>query len=336
MKSSNYVLLLCQFLIILFLCYLIIMLLRTIRILKHEKRILKYTVDGIKDDNLSLFDRLGLTYSKFRGRISDNLRKTHIFDNYSKKYIPFVKKMEYGMKDEMDFISTKVIVGFALIIVIIISDVLRYQSITLYQLLLGFLIGFFIPDIFLASDNRLRKFQIENELLKAVTIMNNAFKSGKSIMQAIEIVSDELDGPLSEEFRKMYLDLNYGLELDVVFDRFAERVNTEEARYMTTSLTILNNTGGNILKVFSSIEKNFFSRRKLNQEKKSLTATANFMFKSLAITPIIIFLGIFILNPDYFTPFFTSVIGLFFLGIIIILYVLYIFIVRKVMKVEGI
>ena len=50
-------------------------------------------------------------------------------------------------------------------------------------------------------------------------------------------------------------DIEYGLEIEEVFKRFNERVDLAEVKYITTSLTILNKTGGNIIDVFSSIEK---------------------------------------------------------------------------------
>ena len=92
--------------------------------------------------------------------------------------------------------------------------------------------------------------RLENDLLQAIIIMNNAFKSGRSISQAIELVTKELKGPIAEEFKKMSLELSFGLSIDVVFKRFGERVKIDEINYLTSSLSILNKTGGNIIKVF--------------------------------------------------------------------------------------
>lgn len=47
--------------------------------------------------------------------------------------------------------------------------------------------------------------------------MNNAFKAGKSTIQAVEIAKNELPEPLKYEFRKIYNDMKYGLSVDVVF-----------------------------------------------------------------------------------------------------------------------
>ena len=51
------------------------------------------------------------------------------------------------------------------------------------------------------------KCKMENDLLQAIIIMNNAFKSGYSIMQAIYLVYTEMEGPISIEFKKMYMDI---------------------------------------------------------------------------------------------------------------------------------
>ena len=153
-------------------------------------------------------------------------------------------------------------------------------------------------------------------------------------MQAVKIVSEELDGPIAEEFNKVYIDLTYGLELDVVFERLSNRIKLEETKYMASSLVILNKTGGNVIQVFNSIEKSFFERKKLNDELKSVTALSNFVFKILIAMPFIIFIMIYVLNPTYFLPLYSTTIGRILLGLIIILYIIYIIIVKRIIKIR--
>ena len=104
--------------------------------------------------------------------------------------------------------------------------------------------------------------------------------------------------------------------------------------YITSSLSILNKTGGNIIKVFSSIEKMLFNKRKLKQEMKSLTSSAKMISKILLIMPFIFVALITILNPSYFMPLFNTSIGKLILVIIILIYLLYAFIVNRIMKVR--
>lgn len=333
-SGYNINLLIVQIIIIVLLFGIVIWLLRLNRLTRLERRFNKFTVSVIKDNELSLFDKLIKIYNNAQKRMSKFLYKLKIFDEYSKKYEKYCDNTRIIREDPMDYMSNKVFAGLAMMGLIIISDVFQYKGITFLQLFSTFLIGFFIPDVFLLSKTKMRKMQIEKDMLKAIIIMNNSFKSGLSIMQAIYIVSTELTGPISEEFKKMYIDLSFGLNMEVVFERFTKRIDTKEARYITTSLNVLNKTGGNIVQVFASVERNSFTRKKLQEELGALAASANAIFKILVVIPILLFVGIFLLNPTYFVPLFTDPIGIFILIVIILIYILYIIIIRRVMKVK--
>lgn len=324
-----------QYILIASLVAMVIWLLFLNRSTKKEKRLSKFTIDPVTVKHKSFFDKVYELYSNLISNLSKKLIKTKIFDQYSKKYEVFVDKSSRIKERSMDYISNKILISIIAVIVTILSDILRSESITMLQLITSLLIGFFIPDIFLYFRNKRRKKQIEEDLLKAVTIMGNAFKSGRSTMQVIELVSNELSGPIATEFKKMYIDLTYGLELEVVFDRFAKRVPIDDVKYMTSSLIILNKTGGNIVEVFSSIERGFFDRKKLRQELKSITALSELVFKLLVILPFIIFIVIFIMNPLYFNTLLTTKIGLFILFLIIAIYIIYIIVAKRIMKMED-
>ena len=148
------------------------------------------------------------------------------------------------------------------------------------------------------------------------------------------MVSNELDGPISEEFKKMYIDLSFGLNMEVVFDRFTARIDTKEARYITTSLNVLNKTGGNIVQVFASVERNAFKRKKLEEELGALAASSKAIFKILVAIPVIIFVLSFMLNPAYFIVMFLDPMGWFLLLIMLLIYITYIIVIRRVMKVK--
>ena len=194
--------------------------------------------------------------------------------------------------------------------------------------------GFYILDILLIINSKFKKRKIENDMLRAIIIMNNAFKSGKSTIQAVEIASEKLPKPINLEFKRMHQEMKYGLSVDVVFDRFAKRMNIEEAEYLSSSLTILNRTGGNIIAVFNSIEKTLFDKKKLKEELKNSTTVSNLLVKILLVVPIFFVLIIYLLNPNYFDPFFQSTTGYILLLIIIILFAIYAYLLQKIIKVE--
>lgn len=305
---------------------------RLIFLIKKEKRVTRFSISSISDSDDYLFDKILDKYINFTKNFSKKLKRSTFLNSYSKRYEKYIINSNREDTEGMDYVATKFIISFMVVIITIVSDVLRGQSISFTQLVLSFAIGFFILDIFLFIENRRRHKQFEDDVLKAVIIMNNAFRSGRSIMQAIDLVSKELTGPVSDEFKKMSLDLSYGLDLEVVFKRFAERVNLEEVNYMASSLIIINKTGGNVVQVFSSIEKSFLSRKKLKDELNSTTALSRLVYKILVAMPIFIFVLIYIINPSYFAPYITTSIGRIILVIILVLYLLYIIMIKTVTK----
>ena len=132
----------------------------------------------------------------------------------------------------------------------------------------------------------------------------------------------------------MKKELAKGLSVDVVFQRFADRVDIEEVSYLTASLSILNRTGGNIIKVFDAIENSLFMKKKLRLELESLTSSSKIIMWILFLIPIAYVIIISILNPVYFDPFFNTPLGIILITLSVVLYVVYILIVRKILRVR--
>ena len=330
--SSSSQILITQGLVIIILLILIVYLIRQKRIISLEKRFEKFALISVHDYEKSFFDILYDTFWKLIHRLSKRLKKSVFLTNYSKRYDKHIRYENRFNFTGMDYVSIKLLVGILLILLNIVTSMFQLVSVSVMSLLLSFIIGFFLPDIFLEIEYERKR--VEEDLLKAIIIMNNSFKSGRNIMQAVEIVKEELEGPISDEFKKIYLDMTYGLSIEVVFDRFYNRVKLDDAKYITSSLSLLNKTGGNIVRVFGTIEKNFFNKKKLKQEMQSLTSASIFVFRILCILPFLFILVIYLLNPSYFTPMFTTVMGRILLLFITLFYILYILVIKKVLEVK--
>ena len=300
-----------------------------------EKKYKKFCIEPLSDNEVPLLDKVFNLYISFKKKLAKSLSKSKSMKDYSKKYEKYINKTRNSKDSAMDYVATKVIWAFIGIVLIVLSDLLRNSEITSYQIFFAFLLGFFSPDVYWYSKESFRRREVDKDMLKAIIIMNNAFKSGLSIMQAIYMVSSELDGPIADEFKKMYIDISFGLDMDLVFERFSKRINTEEAHYITTSLTVLNKTGGNIVEVFASVERSAFTRKKLKDELDSLSASANAIYKILIAIPLLLSFIIVILNPSYFKPLISTSVGKIVLCLIILIYVSYIFIVRRIVKMKG-
>ncbi len=316
-----------------FIFLLVIFYLRFQRSVRLERKFMPYAIEPLKDKKISIFDTLSDRMYQLILLVNKAFDKSVFVSKYAKKYEKYLPLYKH-FNQTMDFVSSKILAGISLVLVSIIGNILHYHFMSIYELFIPFLVGFFLPDILYFIRYKLYRNTIENDLLQAIIIMNNAFKSGRSITQAIELVTKELDGPIGVEFKKMHMEISFGLGIEEVFERFSKRVKLEEVTYLTASLSILNKTGGNIIKVFSSIEKTLFNKKKLKLELRSLTGSSKIIVYVLFAVPLLFILFISLVSPGYFTPFYTTPIGMILLCIMVLIYVLYIWFVRKIMKVR--
>lgn len=330
--SSNIELTIIQIIIMIVLFCIIILLLIQRKAIEYERRIARYSISPLEYKDKSFADIVYDKYYKEVTKLSKILNRSKFI---TKKSLKYEKYLGYLPNFEViDFISNKIIISIIYIIITIFSITLQTRVVTILELIINLTIGYYLLDIYLYYRQKYMKKVIEKQVLKAVIVMNNAFKAGKSTMQAIYIASQELAPPLNYEFKRMYNEMQYGLSIDVVFDRLSKRVDNEAIQYLASSLIILNKTGGNIIKVFSSIERTLFDNQKLNEELKNLTASSNIIVKILLCIPFIFTFLIFILSPTYFNPLFESPLGHIVILLIILIFISYIWFLQKIMKVK--
>lgn len=328
--ENSLIIILIQIVLIFVLITIITFFLRLNETIKIEKRISKYSIKGSRNKyDKSYYDRISDGYRMFVKKQRRKINK--LFPGLVRRYDKYVTD---GEVRATDYVTHKLVISFLFVILTIIAMVIQGKFITLFQFLISLILGFYILDIILLIFNIFKKKKIENDMLRAIIIMNNAFKSGKSTIQAVEIASNKLSKPISSEFKRMHQEMKYGLSVDVVFDRFAKRMNLEEAEYLSSSLTILNRTGGNIVAVFNSIEKTLFDKKKLKEELKNSTTVSNLLVKILLVVPFMFVLIIYMLNPSYFDPFFESTTGYILLCIVFVLFIVYAYLLQKIVKVE--
>ncbi len=317
-------------LIILFL--ILIPIIRIRKNFKLEKRLDPFIIEPTKSHNISFFDRLFNYYHGVLTKIIGVLKFSNINQKYATKLEKYTKVSSIHSSG-MEILAGKVVIALAFLIIVIFSITIQFKMISVYEIIIPLIIGFFVLDILYFVKYKIYRQKLENDLLSAIIVMNNAFKSGRSITQAIDIVSNEVEGEIGKEFKKMSLELSYGLGIDVIFKRFADRVKLDEVNYLTASLSILNKTGGNITEVFSAIEKTLFNKKKLRLELRSLTGSSKIIVYVLFTVPFLFVLFVSFINPSYFLPFINTKLGIMMLLGMIIYYIIFIICVRKIMRV---
>ncbi len=329
--AGNY-LFVTQVVIVICLAFLVLLISNFFKIIRLGKRIESFTIEPIKTNNIPLANRILIRYRNILDKFGNLFNKSTFFKNYAKRFDKYTV-ISVLHNSGMEIICGKIITAILFVLLVILNKTLRWEPFEIYDFVLPFVLGYFVLDIIYFVKFKRYKVKLESDFLAAITVMNNAFKAGRSISQAIDIVSHEVVGPIGSEFEKMSLELSYGLGMDVVFKRFGERIKLAEVSYLTASLTILNKTGGNITEVFDSIEKSLFNKKKLRLELRTLTASSRLIIYVIIFMPLCFIIFVNVISPGYFDPFFNTTIGNILLIFMIIFYIIFIYFVRKIMKV---
>ena len=305
-------------------------------LVKLENKLKKYTVNINKNNTISFIDKLMIYLLKIVKKMSKLNSKSIILNKYSdwlEKYLIYNKNNNLST---IDYISIKILYMIFIDFLYIIMSILKDVRIDLSLFIIISFISFFMIDIIIIIIYKNKRNTIEAGLLQAIVIMNSAFKSGKNIWQAINIVKTSTESPIKEEFEIVSKDIDYGLDLLTVFERFYNRVKVEEVKYITSSLSLLNKTGGNIVSVFNMIEKHFYDKLKIKNELNSLTSSSKMLYRILVIIPFVFIIVITMLNKDYFKVLITTKIGFIIDFFILLIYVIYIITIKKITKVEKV
>ena len=318
--------------IILLLVIVIYEFLKIRRTIKIANRIDKFTLKVPGKNEPTIGDDLNRNVNSLIGKISNILSKSTYFTKKANKYDRY-SAIKKNPNYKYDVYSIKILISILVFMVYTVTSVLNKN----FEFPIGLIfivLGYFATDIYLEILNQIRIKNIEGDLLKAIIIMNNAFKSGLNISNALDVVITDLDGPVRDEFMLIKKDLSSGIDTSEAFNRFYKRVKLDDAQYISSSLSILNVTGGNITFIFSNIEEALTNKKKLKDELKAMTASSMLVYRVLTFMPFILIFIILILNKDYFNPLFNNILGIFAIILALILYTIYILVIRKILKVE--
>ena len=189
------------------------------------------------------------------------------------------------------------------------------------MLLLGLLLGFFIPRFWLGRRKSSRLNAFNKMLPDTITLIANALRAGSSFLQAIELVVREARPPITTEFGRVIREVNLGLSFDTALENMVRRVKSDDLELMATAISIQHTVGGNLAEILDSIAFTIRERVRIKGEIRTLTAQQRMSGYVVGFLPIALAAFLFIAAPGFMTPMFdarVSVLGLP-LGVIIMI-----------------
>lgn len=149
-----------------------------------------------------------------------------------------------------------------------------------------------------------------DQMVDGLTIMANGIKSGSNATQSMERVIEIMGAPISQEFRQVITQHQFGQSFEEALLDLGERIPRPDVQMFVTAINILKETGGNMAETFETIVTTIRERQKV--EKKIQALTAQGLMQGLIVTmiPFILAIVFLIIDPTYIKPMFTTTLGL--------------------------
>ena len=149
-----------------------------------------------------------------------------------------------------------------------------------------------------------RAHAFEQQLPEALSLIAGSLEAGHTFLHAVEIMVEESDPPLSQEFERVLSETRLGDPLMDALDRMSDRLQIPDLAWVIQALRIQQTVGGKLADLLTTLAEFMRQREEIRREVRVLTAEGRLSGNILGLLPLF-FMGIMqILNPSWMTPMF--------------------------------
>ena len=147
---------------------------------------------------------------------------------------------------------------------------------------------FLLPNSYLTMRQRSRRQRVELELPDALDLLTVSVEAGLGFDSAVRMVTQRMEGPLSDEFRVMLEEMRLGASRRQAMLNIGERTGSEEVSSFVRSLLQSDELGVPIGSALRVQADDMRTRRQLHAEEQATKAPVKLLFPTvLFIFPVI-------------------------------------------------
>jgi tight adherence protein B len=201
------------------------------------------------------------------------------------------------------------------------------------SLLIGLLLGA-APFVYVFHRRTKRFNKFEQGLPETLDLMVSALRAGHSFISALDLAASESPDPIGKELRICFDEQNYGLELKTAMSNLTTRVPLQDLKIVITAILIQRESGGNLAEVFDKAAYVIRERFRLKREVRVYTAQGRLTGWILSFLPIVLGLGLYLINPAHMSLLWTRPIGIKLLYTSAVMTIIGSLIIRKIVRMD--
>lgn len=191
-----------------------------------------------------------------------------------------------------------------------------------------------LPLLWLVFRRRRRLKAFATQLPDALDMLGRALRAGQSLASGFNLVTGEIGAPLGKEFARVFEEQNLGIPLEDSLIAMSERIPNLDLKFFATAVILQRQTGGDLAEILDKIGDLIRERFKIWGQVQALTGEGRLSGVVLLALPVLLFLVVHAINPEYVKPLFTDPAGKKMLGVAVFLQLVGALVIRKIVNIK--
>lgn len=192
----------------------------------------------------------------------------------------------------------------------------------------------FLPLMWLTMRRKRRMKAFAVQLPDALEMLARALRAGQSLPAGFNMVAAEMSPPINKEFGRVSEEQNLGCSMEESLESLTERVPNLDLKFFATAIVLQRQTGGDLAEILDKIGRLIRERFQIWGQIQALTGEGRLSGAVLLALPVLLFFGVYYLNPDYVMLLFEDPLGKKMLAGAIVMQVLGALVIRKIVNIQ--
>jgi tight adherence protein B len=156
---------------------------------------------------------------------------------------------------------------------------------------------------------RRRRKKFTDQLAETLQILAGTLRAGHGLSQGIDTVAREAESPTAEEIRRVAVEIRLGRDLVDALSSLADRMQSEDFRWVVQAIEIQRDVGGDLAEVLDSVASTIRDRTRIRRQVAALSAEGRMSAWVLMILPFGLGGVMAVTNKAYLSPLFAGAMG---------------------------
>ncbi|WP_293704390.1 type II secretion system F family protein [Sphingopyxis sp. UBA6723] len=188
--------------------------------------------------------------------------------------------------------------------VVVTGGMLAVRAPIMMAGMIGLLLSLGLPYFIVGRAIKKRVAQFTTRFPDAIDLLVRGLRSGLPVTETFQIVSQELPGPVGEEFKGVIERIRIGNTMEAALQETAIMLGTPEFQFFCITIQIQRETGGNLAETLSNLSDVLRKRAQMKLKIRAMSSEAKASAYIVGALPFFVFGVVWSMNPDYLAGFF--------------------------------